>query len=159
MLLLVFVLVYVTSTILPTIDWANSSAEEIARIGNAKIASQKLAGAIDEISIAPGNARATIKLFVDEKSSIDCNFSPGGQRKIDFNAEMILPDAYNPYDRNCSAIAGRPVVCTGDTPVSAPQSVAVTCRLDAGSAIINGKRFADVIIEKDSLGTVLVKYA
>ncbi len=154
MFLLVFVIIFIASTAIPAVDLANNSAEEISRLGNTKISAQKLADGIDAISISPSSAKSTIKLFVEDKSAIDCNFEDSANRKIDFNAEMIVSQ-YNPYSNNCG---GNPLVCTGEAVLSAPQSVPIECAFDSGSPIINGKQFAEVIIEKNSSGKVSVKY-
>ncbi|MDD5162829.1 MAG: hypothetical protein PHD95_01330 [Candidatus ainarchaeum sp.] len=154
MFLLSFVIIFIASVVIPAIDMANNSAEEISRIGNAKISAQKIANEIDAISIAPSNAKSTIKVFVEEKSSVACNFTDPLNKKIDFSAEMIVSQ-YNPDATACS---GTPLVCTGETMLSAPQTVAIACDFDSGSQVINGKQFKDVVIEKGSSGAVSVKY-
>lgn len=165
-LLILFVLVYISSVTNPMVATANNSAEEVSSLGNAKIASQKIANAIDYVALAP-NAKKTINVFVPENSKIIINMA---NNSVDFNADMDNtenPKPCPPGEASCCRIpdgSGENIlVCSGQTNFSnAITLISEDITLDynpeavpAENNIIYGKTLKEVVVE-NTAGVITV---
>ena len=166
-LILVFVIIYITTVISPLVNLANNSAEEVSRIGNAKIAAQKIADAVNSLSIAPSEAKTTIKIFLDHLSAVRCDKSNPAEPKITFEAAIVDKTAnpkpcVSPETTNCCptpAAATDPLICNGEVPVSTSN---FTCNLDSGDETMftndNERKFQEIAVTKTASGSIRVDY-
>ncbi|HLD58833.1 MAG TPA: hypothetical protein VI977_04305 [archaeon] len=153
--LLLFIIIYITAVVMPMVNFSNNSAEEISRLGNAKIAAQKIAGTIDSVGLSPNSAKSTISVFLPEKSAITCESG-----SIDYSAEML--NTWNPNDpascpagaTNCCATTINPVTlqetleCRGRIAV---QATDFSCSTNPNGAFLGGgteRSLANVSISK-----------
>ncbi|MBN1941276.1 MAG: hypothetical protein JW772_03785 [Candidatus Diapherotrites archaeon] len=144
--LVVFMVTYITTSVMPTMAVTDGATQEVARLGNAKIAAQKLADAIETIDSSPVQAKKTIQLFVPEKTQIECN---PGQRTIEYESEMEnrTPNPKpcpNSGDPNCCEDIGGDLYCRGIIQVGG--STNFSC------APIGGPVLKEVTVEKNPGG-------
>lgn len=162
MLILVFAIIFIMTAIMPLAATANNSAEEVARLGNAKIAAQKISGGINSIYAAPSQAKTTINIFLDSGSAIECEPLAS---KIIFRAQMKTNDQYNPKPCSGTETAncctdGNPIACNGEIAVPTAN---FTCTFENGNNITSTsdaeRKNLQLAITKTAAGTVEVQYA
>ena len=84
MLLIVFLLVYLSGTMLPAVDLAATTAQEVEGIGQARIATQKIVSTINRLQNQASGARETVTIFVPADANITCDTS----NKIGFEFQL-----------------------------------------------------------------------
>lgn len=72
MLLLVFVLVFISAVILPNVEFAGNTVQEIERMGQARIAAEKVANLANRLQDQSIGAKQTVTVFVPKDSNILC---------------------------------------------------------------------------------------
>ena len=153
-LVILIALIYIYSVIQPTVLNASQSTEDVARLSQAKLAAQKLAGAINQLEMGGDEGKKTITLFVPKGSSVECRSD-----RIVFTAMMsnlrkppqciatpTSPCDYGCIDRSCRGF----ITLVGGTP---------NCDF-LGVAEINastGNIFKEVVAIRDASG-VRVSY-
>ena len=139
MLIILIALGYLQLLQVTVINPAIGSAEDVTRIGQAKLAAEKLAYSVNEIATASGEGRKTIRLFVPQNASVSCSSS-----EIEFSVSVSsgLDTA------GCSG-----GTCAGSVPLLSGSSV------HCGITPINGKNFIELEISKNESGRVSVEFA
>jgi len=148
MLLLLFVIIFIGAVIMPGVSIATSSAEDVARVSQARLAVEKIANSVEEIASLGGDARKTVHIFVPQDAEIHCD---EGSKEIFFEIRIgeKIAKEYTPNEcpstggNNCCEkplTDGNPAVCNYHRLVSSLNN----CAFDT----LFGKEFYDIIIEK-----------
>ena len=111
--LFLVMLLYLQVVIQPKVDEATGGIVAVNRAGQAKLAAQKLANAINEVNAISGESTKTIWLFIEDHTTVWCN--PGG-KTIDFEVESEV-------DIKAPGCTG--TVCSGSVPIM--KDVTLTC--------------------------------
>ena len=120
----------ITATVIgPSID----AAQDVTRLGQAKLSAEKLANAINEVSSSLGESKRTLHLFVPKDSALSCNTT-------NVHFEVTL---YGGATDDCSDS-----VCVQNIPVNLDSSDNCNVNINNGDA----GDFAKITIEKDSSG-------
>ena len=82
-LIILIALIYIHSVIQPTIPISSQSTEDVTRLSQAKLAAEKLAGAMNQLEANKGEGRKTISLFIPKNSFIKCD-TEGGEPVVKF---------------------------------------------------------------------------
>lgn len=118
-----------TATVIgPSID----AAEDITRLGQAKLSAEKLASAINEMGSSLGEGKRTLHLFVPKDSELSCNAD-----SVRFKVTL-----YGGATEDCLIDS----VCEKNIPVNA--NGLVCTNFDTS----NDSQFLEITIEKDSSG-------
>jgi len=113
MLVLIILLIYVQTMILPTINVSLRSVEDVARVGQTSFAAKKLVNAVTNIQLISGDAKQQISLYVPNCGATACT--------VKCNSNTIT--FFAPLSPDLNAIAGCPNnQCNGT--ITAPGSVA-----------------------------------
>lgn len=83
MLIILIALIYIQFIQATALGPATASTEDTVRLGQAKLAAQKLANSINEIAASSGEGKKTIHLFIPKYSSLRCDSS-----KVYFTAAL-----------------------------------------------------------------------
>jgi len=163
-ILILFMLVYISSVAGPMVASANNTAEEISALGSAKIASQKLANAIDEVSLAP-KAKKTVSVFVPENSILEID---SASKTIKFRVEMKNsenPKPCPPGEENCckteTTEERERLVCSGQAEFTAGNvstSLNYNPSAPGENNLIIGKTFAEITVYNNG-SAISVSYA
>jgi uncharacterized protein (UPF0333 family) len=86
MLLLVFILVFISAVVLPNVDFAGATTQEIERLGQARIAAEKIANTANRLQHQASDAKQTILVFVPKDSNLLCE--PGVDGNIGFEVQL-----------------------------------------------------------------------
>lgn len=145
-LLIVIILLFVQALILPTVDLASNTAIEVSRIGQTKLAAERLSNAIQLIGVSANESRQTIHIFLPEKSSIACN-----GEKIVYNSELessrdIPTDCTDTPTPHCEKEIDTGIDFSCDTGFSPDSS---------SNPALNLEDFYSLRIEKGSSGVVV----
>lgn len=138
-------LVYIVGYVQPNIGIAAESAKDVARVGQARLAADKIASATNAIITSAGEAKETINVFIPAQAIIKCN-----QSKITFEAG--LSDKLGPGKEPpaCRTPAGdNDNKCSGEIEFIRPIGNCGNI-----SAPITGAASLRIAIQKDSTGTV-----
>lgn len=147
MLLLVFLLLYLSTSLLPGIELAARSTQEVESIGQARIAAQKIVSTIDRLQSQTSGARQTITIFIPKDVNIFC--SDGTPDIIGFSFELKGPpviacenDDDNPQD---------PIKCTRKYPTTAGNTVSCS----SGTDNILGGQTVNIVVSKGQSTTTV----
>lgn len=154
MLLLVFMLVYLTASILPSIELGGQSAQEVESLGQARIAAEKIAGTLNRLQDQTTGARETITLFIPLDANILCNTA---QKKVGF--------AYELQGSNVTACENdddnppNPRTCTKWFEIRMPSTHTLTCHNNTALAdplvFSLGGQSIDAVITRNETNTIL----
>lgn len=104
MLILIILLIFIQTMVLPTITVSLHSVEDVARVGQTSFAAKKLASAIQNIQLLPGDASQQILVFVPK-----CDLGAGEQCTVACNGNTIT--FFSPLNTDLN----EPASCPGKT--------------------------------------------
>lgn len=110
MLLLVFIMVFISAVVLPNVEFAGATTQEIERLGQARIAAEKIANTANRLQHQASDAKQTILVFVPKDTNLLCE--PGPDGNIGFELELQSAPATaceSDFDR---VSPGSPFICT-----------------------------------------------
>ena len=139
MLLLIIMLMYVQLIIVPSIDVAAASSEDVVRLGEARFAAEKLANTVNYVSASTGESKQTIKLFVPRETTIECNDT---DNTIDFSVNMSME-------------TGGIIGCSGTLCEKSIPVMTATDLVCVMSQVL-GPNLATVVVNKEASGVVYV---
>lgn len=143
MLLLVFILVYITSSVVPSVELAAISTQEIQGLGQARISAEKIANAVNRLQAQSSGAKQSIIVLVPKDANILCETSPDNTIGFSFGLQGLAATACENDDDT------DPIVCTKKFVVNAP---AFSC---ASNFPLQGPQSATIVITKNSSGTTV----
>ncbi len=73
MLLIVITLLYIQTVISPNINEALTSVSDTTRVGEARLATEKLANAINYVAASNSESKTTVNLFIPDRTVILCD--------------------------------------------------------------------------------------
>ncbi|MBI4043220.1 MAG: hypothetical protein HY393_00245 [Candidatus Diapherotrites archaeon] len=88
-LIVVIILIYVQTVILPVSSTALNAADDVTRLSQARKAAQDLTGTINYIGAVPGTSAQTITIFIPKNTAIHCYANP--LQKIGFEVNLNTP--------------------------------------------------------------------
>ena len=107
MLLISIMLLYISTIILPNVEIASSAAKEVAGVSQGRLAAEKIVDTANFISLSGINSRQTIKIYIPQNASIDCD--EVGLTSADINFTYVLQNtepitACNPPSNVCEKL-------------------------------------------------------
>jgi hypothetical protein len=147
MLLLVFILMFISAIVLPNIEFAGAATQEIERMGQARIAAEKIASVVERLEHQSTEAKQTTIVFVPKDTNLLCE--PGANGRIGFELELrSSPATACENDSDGSAF-----VCTKWFETHAD----LTCSpsVPSDSLWIEGKQSVTIAITKAPSGTMV----
>jgi uncharacterized protein (UPF0333 family) len=73
MLLIIITLLYIQTVISPNVNEALTSISDTARVGEARLATEKLANAINYVAASNSESKTTVNLFIPDRTIILCD--------------------------------------------------------------------------------------
>jgi len=137
-------LVYIVGYVQPNIAIAAESAQDVARVGQARLAADKIVSATNAIITSAGEAKETINVFIPSQATITCQ-----QSKILFDATLsdkLGAGKEPPACRNDGGSAAN--TCSGEIPFIRPVG---SC---GNISAITGATSLRIAIQKDATGIV-----
>ncbi|MFH0715029.1 MAG: hypothetical protein V1847_04975 [Candidatus Diapherotrites archaeon] len=144
-LLLVVLLVFIQVVIVPAVNTSQDAATDVARLGQAKLAAQQLADAINLVGSSSEGARQTVHIILPNDSSIVCNSSPAS---VTFSSRL---DSNAGFEGKSQCVASTHV-CQSTISVN-------TTSLSCIPSLMEGKRSFALRVEKATGGVVNVSEA
>ncbi|MFH1586392.1 MAG: hypothetical protein ABID38_00885 [Candidatus Diapherotrites archaeon] len=163
-MLVMIIALFIQTVVNPSLTIAAASGKETARIGQARFAAEKLANTIDAVSVAPGENKRTITLFVPGNTILTCQLSDIGATCVNgicFQVALdgILLNAYSAPSACINDIDGDNEKCAKVFDLLLDSS-SVNC--SGGLKIDNMDNYAGIVVtlevEKDG-STTTVKLA
>ncbi len=164
-MLVMIIALFIQTVINPSLTIAAASAKETAKVGQARFAAEKLANTIDAVSVAPGENKRTITLFVPGNTIITCKSDEiaatvPGPDPAACNEEICFQVA---LDDTLLNVASAPSACVGDIDGDDDKCAKAFDLLDganvvcAGVVIDNMDNYTGIPVtvgvEKDASGT------
>tara|TARA_Y100000310_G_scaffold345396_1_gene464447 strand:- start:12191 stop:12706 length:516 start_codon:yes stop_codon:yes gene_type:complete len=152
-LIILIALIYIHSVIQPTVNIAAWSTEDVTRLGQAKLAAQKIASAVNQMAINPAAGKKTISVFVPKGGTVSCS----GVR-INFSAQMSNlrdPEQCPTCDQGCQG-----KLCKGYLEIVG--GIIPTCNFGGNTTIVADDEtgiLRDLVVAKNSSGAINVDYA
>ena len=140
MLLMVFVLVFISSTVLPSIELAGKTAQEIEQLAQARIATEKIAFTVNQLQTQSTGAKQTLLVFVPQDTNIFCNL---GNIGFAFPLKGPPATACNADNDNDDS------VCTKRFAIQANFSCI------PGPVLAAGKQTATIVVERTGVQTTV----
>jgi len=150
MLLLVFILVFISAVVFPNVDFAGATTQEIERLGQARIAAEKIANTANRLQHQSSDAKQTIIVFVPRDSNLLCE--PGADGNIGFEVGLQSAPATaceSDLDRIAPGHEPSSFICTKR--FSVPD---LNCE-PLQSPFVEGKQSITVVVEKKPGRTVV----
>lgn len=102
-LIVTMALIYINTSVWPTIEASSQSAIEVKAIADTKIAATKLSDAINEAIISSGDMKKTIGVYIPEGAALYCEQSGS---TIDYSVEIetlkgVSGGGFNPDPARC----------------------------------------------------------
>ena len=132
--LLLVVIVYLTTVVVPMAKDAQGAVSDTEKVARANNEAQKIANAIQEVSLMGEGSKKTIDVFVPEATTIDCN---DASNSISFTTTLTL----EPFPAQCPL-----GVCTKT--FAGPTNAPLDCQL----ALLPQQAKATVSISKATSG-------
>ncbi|MBU2099725.1 hypothetical protein KKG83_00695 [Candidatus Micrarchaeota archaeon] len=155
MLLIVITLLYIQTVINPNVNEALSSVSDTTRVSQARLATEKLANAVNFVAASNSEAKTTINLFIPDRTIIYCDES---KNRIRYETAV---------DQNiakCGVLDNNPANC--DKNFELNPLINLQCAVPPFNiTIIPGAKVIDsnyvsnpvtLYVERDSLGTVTI---
>ncbi len=146
MLLLVFILVFISAIVLPNAEFAGATTQEIERLGQARIAAEKIANTANRLQHQSSDAKQTIIVFVPKDSNLLCE--PGADGNIGFEVELQSAPATaceSDFDR---VAPGSAFICTKRFPIPDLNCCAAGICDPQASPFVEGKQSITLVVEK-----------
>ncbi|MBI4053593.1 MAG: hypothetical protein HY394_06175 [Candidatus Diapherotrites archaeon] len=140
-------LVYIVGYVQPNITIAAESAKDVARVGQARLAADKIASATNAILTSSGEAKETINVFIPAEATIECSPS-----KITFKASLSAklgpgkepPACQNDGTGNINKCVGEATFIKNinscgniSAPITGPASLRIAIQNDSGGVSLN----------------------
>lgn len=139
-LLLVFILVFISAIVLPNANSAGGIAQELERTGQARMAAEKTANTANRLQDQSVQAKQSIVVFVPKDANMLCESGVDG--KIGFEVSLQAGPA-----TACEADNDRPPAsdmrCTKKFSIRANQLECIP-----NGVLVQGKQSATIVIEK-----------
>lgn len=146
MLLLIFVLVFVSSVVLPGVDFAGQAVQEVERIGQARLAAEKMADTANRLQNLSSGAQQTIAVFIPTDVNLLCDSIA---KKIGFAAALHTGSATACQNDNDND----DFTCTKFFDV---YTTALSCNPNT-TPFVQGKQSARIAISKSGSGIAVKK--
>ncbi len=153
MLLLVFILVFISAVVLPNAEFAGATTQEIERLGQARIATEKIANTANRLQHQSSDAKQTIIVFVPKDSNLLCESGPDGN--IGFEVELQSAPATaceSDFDR---VAPGSTFICTKRFSIPDLNCCAAGICDPPASPFVEGKQSITMVVEKKPGRTVV----
>lgn len=144
-LLIILMLLYVQTIILPAIDMSKSSVKGTMGLGEAVFAGEKIANAINYVGSGSGEGKETISVYLPAESTISCAKSQPGVSQQDI-VRVKYTLTFETDNAHCDSATG---VCTKD--------IGTFVNFDCPSALqfVGKDRGVDFIVQKTNGKTEL----
>ncbi|MCX6799062.1 MAG: hypothetical protein NTW59_03140 [Candidatus Diapherotrites archaeon] len=155
-IIIVIALIYINTITNPLlIQTSTASAEDVQHVGDARIAAQKLANAINEAAASPGESRKTVQLYLPANSGISCDRT---NKEIDYSARVSnlycrQPAVTCSYSESEACAAG---VGTFNCSSSVPLLAAAELH-DPLCPSMEGPLYRNFVVAKDAFGVIDVQ--
>lgn len=125
MIILSVLLLYISVLILPNAQLAMDSSGEVAGLGQARLAAEKITDTANLVSLSGANAKQTIKVFVPKYATVKCNGieTPDmsyAEISFEFSHPNIQDDRYPLLECNELNTAGEKMCTRAFNTVSGP---------------------------------------
>ncbi len=150
MLLIVISLLYIQTVISPNVNESLLSVSDTARIGEARLATEKLANAINYVAASNSESKTTVNLFIPDRTIISCDES---NRRISYQTIIDGNIA------KCGIIDGDPSNCEKDFELNPKINLnCLTPPFNASDQIDSNyvSNPVTLYIERDSTGNVII---
>jgi len=112
-LLIILMLLYVQTIILPAIDMSKSSVKGTMGLGEAVFAGEKIANAINYVGSGSGNGKETISVYVPTGAEISCGTK---QIIVKYTLPFAAGDVSTSKGKCVNVIGGPGSTCTKNIP-------------------------------------------
>ncbi|MBU0636561.1 hypothetical protein KKE06_06050 [Candidatus Micrarchaeota archaeon] len=146
MLLLVFLLLYLSSSILPSVYLAAASTQEVESIGQARIAAQKIVSTVNRLQDQTSGAKQTITIFVPKDANILCNSAPDNE--IGFSYQL-QGTTHTPATA-CENDDDNPADSSKCTKIITVNTTTLGCEKDPIDPLVLGGQSVDIAITKST---------
>jgi hypothetical protein len=150
MLLLVFILMFVSAVVLPNVEFAGNATQEIERMGQARIAAEKIASVVERLEHQSVEAKQTVIVFVPKDTNLLCDQE---NRKIGFEAGLQSGPASSCENDSDRVQPGSNFICTKWFETHA--DLTCTPSVPSDSLWIEGKQSVIIAITKAPSGTMV----
>ncbi len=150
MLLIVVTLLYIQTVINPNVNEALTSVSDTARVGEARLATEKLANAVNYVAASNSESKTTVNLFIPDRTIIMCD---------EINNRLRYETVIDSNIAKCGILDGNPANC--DKNFELNPTINLTCSVPPfnSSKIIDANYVSNPVtlyIERDSTGNVTI---
>jgi len=149
MLLIVIILLYIQTVINPNITETLTSVSDTTRVAEARLATEKLANAVNYVAASNSESKTTVNLFIPERTIILCD---------EANKRLRYETTLDANIAKCGILDGNPANC--DKNFELNPTIVLTClEPPFDNSIIDSNYVSNPVtlyIERDSTGTVTI---
>ena len=150
MLILIVSIVYINNVIFPTIDFGQTTLNEIYGLGQTRLVAQKIANTVDSLSLQTTDAQQTILVNIPKDGKIECG-TGAAIKHIKFTF-IISPENESEkcQDDPATASVVDNILCTKNIPVKIPN---LTC--DSTSFPLLGPQQKQLVVKRIGTGITI----